>query len=213
MDVTLLSDDALLGKYDSLAARDRRITAALLVYIAEIDERHLYLRRGYDSMRAFCMATLCLTEQGAAKRILVARLGRQMPQLFRALADGRLHMGAIRALSSRLNPQNVDDWIRDVSHKTMLEIERLIASRFPMTEPLPFDGGISAQVVVPQEEIPVERATWHAQPRVEPRKMRTKLVPISEKTALLQLSLSDGDQDLLQRARRLVPDASVGELF
>lgn len=72
MDVTLLSDDALLGRYDSLAARDCRLTAALLVCIAEIDSRHLYLRRGYDSMKAFCMATLHLSDDQALKRLQVA---------------------------------------------------------------------------------------------------------------------------------------------
>src|SRR5689334_2018195 len=126
-----LSNEDLLAAFAGLVAQDRRTTAALLAHIAEIDARHLYLRAGHESMRAYCMAELGLSEDSAAKRIQVARLARQLPVLFPAIADGRLTLGAVRLLAPRLTAANAESLIAESSHKTVAEIEFVIARHFP----------------------------------------------------------------------------------
>lgn len=107
--LTHLDDDGVLRCFAADRAQDHRTFALLLRDIAEIDARHLYLRAGYESIRAFCMGELQLSEDAAAKRIQVARLARELPALYPAISDGRLHMKAVRTLAPLLTRANVNE--------------------------------------------------------------------------------------------------------
>jgi hypothetical protein len=67
--LTHLPDDVLLRGFNALIAQERCNTAALLAHIAEIDARHLYLQAGFESMRAYCVHVLHLSDDAAAKRL------------------------------------------------------------------------------------------------------------------------------------------------
>ena len=231
--LTHLSNDVLLQGFATLVAQDRRTTAALLAHIAEIDARHLYLRAGFESMRAYCIHELHLSEDAAAKRLQVARLARELPALFPAIADGRLHLGAIRTLATRLTTVNVDELIAAAANRTVEEIEILLAHRFPKAESLRLDDGILPQVVVPQRSDVIEHATWHvdnfatpvdAAPRpvtktpieVAPR-VRTRIEILSPERYTLQVTLPGATHDKLRRVQELighaVPSGDVAQVL
>ena len=234
MDLTQLADDALLRGFATLVAQDRKTTAALLAHIAEIDARHLYLRAGFESMRAYCMRELNLTEDAAATRILVARLARQLPQLLPAMADGRLHLTTVRLLATRLTSANVGEWIAAAANKSLGEVEILIAHRYPQAESLRLDDGISPQVVVLQELGENSHVSKHASwtppsdsPAVEstpntksvdvaPR-VRTKIAILSPERYTLQVTLPGGTHDKLRRVQALlghaVPSGDVAQVL
>jgi hypothetical protein len=222
--LTHLDDDSLLQGFAAHAAQERSTTAALLAHIAEIDARHLYLRNGFESMRAYCMHALHLSEDAAAKRLQVARLARELPALFPAIADGRLHVGAVRVLATRLTSANVEELILAAANHSIAEIEVLLAQRFPQAESLRLDDGISLQVVVPQQPNTIEHATWHAQvpngtvaaPEVMPGfstpvelgpRVRTKIAPLSPERYTLQVTLPGATHDKLRRAQELIGHA------
>jgi hypothetical protein len=232
--LTHLDDDALLRAFAALIAQNCRTSAALIAYIAEIDTRHLYLRAGFESMRAYCMHVLHLTEDASAKRIQVARLARELPALFPALADGRLHLGAVRVLAPRLTPANVDELIAAAANRTISEIEVLLAHRFPQAEALRLDDGIAPQVIAPQGLGENSHAIWHASggsaadpsgaslpTRVEPievaPKVRTKIAILSPERYTLQVTLPGDTHDKLRRAQALlghaVPSGDVAQVL
>ena len=126
-----LSDHALLRDLAALLARDRSTTAALLAHIAEVDARKLYLPAAYPSMFLYCVQELHLSEDAAFNRIRAGRTARQFPVIFEALADGRLHLGAVLLLTPYLSPETVDELLAAATHKSKSEIERLLAERFP----------------------------------------------------------------------------------
>src|SRR5438093_12461077 len=99
-----LSDPDLLRGLAALVAQDRVTTAALLAHIAEVDARRLYLPAAYPSMFAYRVHELRLSEDAACKRINAARVARQFPAIFEALADGRLHLSAVVLLAPHLTP-------------------------------------------------------------------------------------------------------------
>jgi len=238
MDLTQLTDDALLLGFARLVAQDRKTTAALLAHIAEIDARHLYLRAGFESMREYCMRELNLTEGAAARRIQVARIARELPALFPAIADGRLHLTAVSALAVRLSSTNVEELISAAAYKTVSEIEELLASRHPQPESLRLDDGISPQVVVRQQPDPnshiLRYASWTplasagdslphigAAPVPEtvelvPR-VRTRIAPLSPERYTLQVTLPGGTHDKLRRVQALlghaVPSGDVAQVL
>jgi 5-methylcytosine-specific restriction endonuclease McrA len=129
-----VSDAVLLRDLAALVDRDRVTTATLLAHIAEVDARKLYVPAGYSSMHAYCVDELRLSEDAASKRIHAARAARRFPALLYALAEGRLHLGAVCLLAPHLTPGNVRMLTEAATHKRKSEIEEWLALRFPIPE-------------------------------------------------------------------------------
>ena len=85
-----LSDQELLRRTGELAARGRRIEAALIAPMAEVDHRKLYRGEACSSMFAYATGQLRLSESQAYDRITVARTSLAFPLVLEMLADGRL---------------------------------------------------------------------------------------------------------------------------
>ena len=49
-----LTDDELVARLKSLAARERRATALLVAHLAELDTPDLHLRAGYPTLFVYC---------------------------------------------------------------------------------------------------------------------------------------------------------------
>jgi hypothetical protein len=126
-----LSDHVLLRRLTRLVKHDRHITAAILAHIAEVEARKLYLAAAYPSMYSYCVGELRLSEDAAYKRIRAARAARRFPQIFEALAEGRMHLSGLVLLVPFLTEGTHADLLKAAEHKTKSEIERLVADRFP----------------------------------------------------------------------------------
>src|SRR6266487_6643166 len=139
-----LSDPDLIRRLVSLVAHERITTATLLAHLAEVDARRLYLPAAYPSMYAYCIHELHLSEDAACKRIQAARVARQFPMIFEALADGRLHLTAVGLLAPYLTTENANDLLAAAAHKTKAEIEELLARRFPRSETMALVAALPA---------------------------------------------------------------------
>jgi hypothetical protein len=150
-----VSDQPLLADLAVLVSTDRHTTAALLAHIAEVDVRGLFLPAACASMHVYCTRVLHLAEDAAWKRIRAAHAARRCPQIFDAIADGRLHMSGVLILAAHLTPDNADELIAAASHKSKAEIEVLLAQRSPRPdvptrlEPQPAQAGLPMREVAP----------------------------------------------------------------
>lgn len=126
-----LSDEALLRKTASDAARERASTAQVLDYLAEFDARNLYLQYSYPSIFAFCVGRFRMDEEEAFERIVAARTARRFPAIFDAVAEGRLNLAAVVMLGPHLTEETVDELMAAATHKGETEIAQLLAERFP----------------------------------------------------------------------------------
>ncbi len=124
-----LGNDALLRAGAASARNESASTAVLLAHIAEIDARHLYADEGYDSMAAFCTGEWGLCEFAAYRRIGAARVARQFPALFDAVADGRLNLTAVTLLGPALTRENADELVALAAGRTKREVQDLLAAR------------------------------------------------------------------------------------
>ena len=209
-----VSDRELLHGLISIVAQDRATTARLLAHIAEFDARRLYLPAAFPSMFAYCVHELRLSEDAAYKRIQAARVARQFPVIFEALADGRLHLTAVLMLSPYVTPENADELLAAAIHRTKSEIEALLATRFPRSEtlalietlpalppPRPDERLAPRQVEAPEPERPGAPASQLAPERVAPR---SGVAPVAPERFLLQLTIGRGTQDKLLYAQALL---------
>src|SRR5207247_1247392 len=138
---------------------------------------------------------LRLSEDAAYKRIQAARVARQFPGIFEAVADGRLHLTAVGLLAPYLTPKNAAELLAAAALKTKSEIEELLARRFPRSETLGLVAalpGSSPQLAPAQVEAPGrpdfpgtgDRELAPAQ--VHPR---SKLAPVARERFLLQVTI------------------------
>jgi len=122
-----LSDAELLTETVRAAGAERQSTADLLVLLAEVDRRKLYLCRGYPSLFAFCTRALHFSEPAAYSRIAAARTARQFPEIFTLLANGDVTLTTVTLLSAHLTADNHEALLTAARHKGKRDVERLVA--------------------------------------------------------------------------------------
>src|SRR5438034_1604969 len=208
-----LTDRELLRGLSSLVAQDRATTARLLAHLAECDARRLYLPAAYPSLFAYCVHELRVSEDAAYKRMQAARVARQFPVIFEAVAAGRLHLTAVGLLAPYLTPENAGELLAAAARKTRSEIEEQLARRFPRSETLGLLAALPAsspqlapaQVEEPgRPDFPGTGDRELAPAQVHPR---SKLAPVARERFLLQVTIGRSTQEKLRYAQQLLGHA------
>ncbi len=112
-------------------ARVSRNATEALAWLAEFDARRLYLPAAHPSMHSYCVHEMNMEPEPAFKLIRVARTVWKFPAIFPELAAEHLHHSSVIILAPRLTSENVDELLAAARHKTRIEIEQLLAQRFP----------------------------------------------------------------------------------
>jgi hypothetical protein len=109
----------------------RRVAAEILFHLAELEERRLHLRSGYNSLFAYCLAVHGMSEDEACRRIDVARLGRRFPAILELLASGALSLSVAALLKECLTHENHAALLAAVAGKSVRAAREELAARFP----------------------------------------------------------------------------------
>ena len=188
-----LADDELLAELSSIVGRRNQITAQFLAYLAELDERQLFLDLGFASLFEYCVERLGLCESTAGRHIAAARVCRNHPELFARVASGALHASALSLLRKHLTPENAAELFELCEHRSMRRIEELLAARFPRPDVRDLVRRLPAQARVtpgvergseqqPTEAPPSETTTVRQQVFVEPRPRELSALTTTEGT-------------------------------
>lgn len=102
--------------------------------LAEFDRRQLYLDQGFNSLFAFCVEVLKLSEHAALMRIEAARASRRFPVVLERLSDGRLTLTNLCLVSRHLTEENQTAMLDDVTHKRKEDVQRMLAGRDPQPD-------------------------------------------------------------------------------
>ena len=147
-----LSNEQLLAQLPELRSRERRAIAEVIVCLAEVDRRRLFLREACSSLYTFCIERLGYSEDAARKRMRVARLYRELPQVLDELTSGSIHLTGLFLLSGHLTEDNADPLLAATRGKTRREIELVIARWFPKPDVLPSITPLGADSTGPGTE-------------------------------------------------------------
>src|SRR6187399_2578194 len=126
-----LADDELLAGLSKIVGRRNQITAEFLAYLAELDERQIFLDLGFASLFEYCVEALGLCESTAGRHIAAARVCRNHPEVFALVASGALHASALSLLRKHLCPENAAVLFELCTHRSTRKVEELLAGRFP----------------------------------------------------------------------------------
>jgi hypothetical protein len=159
----------------------------------------------------YCTRVLHLSEDAALKRLRAARVARRHPQIFDAIAGGRLHLAGAVMLAPHVTDDNVDQLLAEAAHRTKSEIEVLVARLAPRPD-LPTS-------ITPID--PAERASDAAElapaPGPPPAPPATRMTPLSPERFALRVTISQETRDKLERAQALLrhrhPDGDLGAVI
>lgn len=227
-EIVKLSDRELLARVQVLADKEREATAVLIAHLAVMDERRLYLGEGCSSLFSYCMRVLHFSESAAYRRVEAARIARRFPVILEMLTAGRINLTTIRLLAPELTPANHRNLLEAATHKSRLEVQKLIAGRRPQVPAastvrqlptraaslvFPAANGTQAPEAGagPAPAIPEASPTLVIGPPARP-----VVLPLSPKRYKIQFTASEETHDLLRRAQDLlrhqIPSGDVGEV-
>jgi 5-methylcytosine-specific restriction endonuclease McrA len=205
---TDLSDSELVAEVSRLAASERRATATLVSALAELDARRLYLGEGCSSMFTYCTQVLHLAEHAAYNRIEAARAARRFPLILTLLADGRVHLSAVRLLAPHLTDENHRDVLCEASHKSKRAIEEIVARLQPRPDVSPsvrkqpsMRPPLPPTPAAIEESLPPEAK---AEPVAIPTAPRAKVEPLAPGRYKVQFTITRETWDKLRRVQDLL---------
>ena len=129
-----LSDNELISKARLLAGDERRATARLIVVLAELDRRKLFLGQGCPSLFTYCTQVLHLSEHAAYSRIEGARVVRRLPAVLEALQDGAVTLTTVWLLAPIMTEGNHQQLLAECRHKSKRDVEHVVARVRPKAD-------------------------------------------------------------------------------
>jgi hypothetical protein len=210
--LSTMSDAVLMERLATLVREEKRITAAVLLHIAEVEARGLHLAAGCSSIYVYCTRLLGMSEDEAFKRIRAARVLRRYPVVAGAVAEGRLHLTAVVLLARHLNDQCADELVAKASGRTKADIEIMLARRAPRPDVPARLERTGEQVALVPAPVSGDEVVLEPAPPVPPR-----VAPLSEERFALQLTISGATREKLRRAQALlrhqVPSGDLSEVL
>lgn len=127
-----LSDAELLANTRRLVGSSNQLLAALLAHLAEVEARGVHRTRRCASLYTYCIYELRFSEDAAARRSAAARLVKQFPILFEAIANGELHLTGLLMVGPHLTPENHVAVLGRAKFRTKKELGKLVRDLQPL---------------------------------------------------------------------------------
>ena len=126
-----IQDERLLAECKLAVLREKKSTAEVLEYLAEIDHRRLWIKEGYGSLYDFCIRYLNYSEGETHRRIQACRLSAKVKELKPLLEEGALSLTTLSLLSPYLNNDNAKEILPKVISQSTRQVERVLTEAFP----------------------------------------------------------------------------------
>ena len=104
--LTSLSDSNLLSQTKILAQKERKITVEVLEHLCEIDQRKLYLKKGFSSLFDYTTKELGYSEGAACRRIKAMKLCREIPEITSKIQTGHINLTTASKAQTFFEKQN-----------------------------------------------------------------------------------------------------------
>ena len=234
-DLRTLTDDALIARVAALAARSRETTADLIAHLVELERRRLHLACGFKSLFGYCRRVLHCSEAGSYDRMQAAHAARRFPVVIPMLAEGLLHLTAVRLLSPHLEGENHLALLGAAIHKSVREVRTVLAGWFPKPDvpatvrklPEPRAAGPNGTVNAPASEVfPITTQAEaapdgpffeHTPSAGGPREAAThgshrgtSVTPLAPSRYEVRFTADEETKDLLREAQELLSHALPG---
>lgn len=181
------SNETLITDLKQMVTEERRLLTEILHHLKEVEDRHLYLERGYPSLFAFVTEELGYSEAAAQRRIQAMRLMRDVPQVEDKMKRGALSLSVASQVQSFLRLESKK---RDLSTTEKLNFVTQLE-------------GTSARKC--------EKQLAEIAPEI--KKSREKIKAIGNKTTLIQFVADQKLMEEIEKLKELLAHRNVGGRF
>jgi 5-methylcytosine-specific restriction endonuclease McrA len=192
-----INDENLILNLKGLVKNEKALTHRILEYLREVENRKLFLARGYSSLYAFCTEALGYTEQESMIRIQAMRLVKTMPAVESKIKSGEISLSVAAQLQTSFRKENRR---RAENGQPMLSFEE-------KTQTLQLVEKTSVR------ESQKKLAAVFPETRVKP----DRIAPVSESQVRLEFVASKELADKLERLKGLLAhknfDGNMGKLI
>ena len=210
-----LSDDQLHKQLLQAASAERESTVDVVALLAVFDDRRLYFSEGFNSLFAYCVEALHLSEAAAYSRIQAARAARKWPRILTLLADGSLNLTSVGLLAPHLTNRNYAALLDEARHKRKADVERIVARLQPkpdvvsVVRKLPPSAVKQARVgeTAPWTSPSTASSTAAMVPTPPPSPAQATpavLAPLAPERYKLQITIDEGTREVLRQAQDLM---------
>jgi 5-methylcytosine-specific restriction endonuclease McrA len=126
-----LSDNKLLADLRKLVKKEKKTTLSILLHLAEVDRRELYLGYGFSSLYDYCIGALNYSRSAAGRRISTARCIRRYPEIYDLLDSDEVSSSTIGLVAPILDDENKDLLLREIRGKSRRQVETIVAAFKP----------------------------------------------------------------------------------
>ena len=102
MNLKLISDNELIFDLKNLVSEERELLTTILRYLKEVENRKIYLQKGFSSMFAYVTEELGYSEGAAQRRILAMRLLKDLPEVESKIESGEISLSVASQVQSYL---------------------------------------------------------------------------------------------------------------
>jgi 5-methylcytosine-specific restriction endonuclease McrA len=95
MNLKMLSDKEVLEGTESIVVRERAITAEVIAWLREVEDRKLYCDKGHGSLFLYCVKSLKYSEPSAQRRTDAVKLSREIPGICEKVKSGELSLTVV----------------------------------------------------------------------------------------------------------------------
>jgi hypothetical protein len=106
LNLATINDENLILNLKSLVKDEKALTHRVLEYLREVENRKLFLARGFSSLYAFCTEALGYTEQESMIRIQAMRLIKTMPAVEAKVRTGEISLSVAAQLQTSFRKEN-----------------------------------------------------------------------------------------------------------
>jgi len=132
--ITKLTNRDLLRGLEKLVCSERATTLQVLLHIVEVEQRRLFVPKGYSSMFSYLTKGLKYSEPSAQRRISSARVIAKYPRAHQLLEKDRVSLTALSLVSSILkDAKNGDEIIESIADKTRDEVRQIVSRHKPVS--------------------------------------------------------------------------------
>lgn len=135
-----VTDQTLDANLKSLVVSERELLSEILLHIAEVDRRRMYLHLGYPSLFEYLTKSTGYANGSAQRRIDAARLSLEVPEVIANLESGKINLAqvtlvqkSIREVQSQITGTRVkistqikETLLNDLANKSFSESEVLV---------------------------------------------------------------------------------------
>ena len=141
--------EELIRGLDKLLSLEKALHVKVIAHLSEISQRKAHLDMGYKSLFSYCEEKLKLEPGVIWQRLQIAGKCSEFPELLMCLLEGKITVSVAAKLCSHLSKDNVEQLLRDCSHKSSRTVDEYLAGLRPLPVFKPMVRKISKTTLEP----------------------------------------------------------------